>query len=171
VLKALHGHPEAGALWEKHMNKILDDLDIVYTTHERSIDRGKIDGKAVVLCRRVDDLAVACSDPTVAQGLIDSIGKIVDLKSQGILSSFNGIDIDIDVDQRREHVNVSCQSYLLRMMKTHGSDKFPKALAWRTAPSFSIGVLELEFRNVAARVEKQANARRCNGITGEFEFL
>ena len=23
-------HPEAGALWEKHINKILDDLDIVY---------------------------------------------------------------------------------------------------------------------------------------------
>jgi hypothetical protein len=32
VLKALQGHPEAGALWEKHINKILDDLDIVYTT-------------------------------------------------------------------------------------------------------------------------------------------
>jgi hypothetical protein len=29
VLKALQGHPEAGTLWEKHTNKILDDLDIV----------------------------------------------------------------------------------------------------------------------------------------------
>jgi hypothetical protein len=26
VLKALQGHPEAGALWGKHINKILDDL-------------------------------------------------------------------------------------------------------------------------------------------------
>jgi hypothetical protein len=43
VLKALQWHPEAGALWEKHINKILDDLDIVYTTHERSIYRGTID--------------------------------------------------------------------------------------------------------------------------------
>ena len=51
VLKALQGHPEAGALWEKHINKILDDLDILYTTHERSIYRGKIDGKVVLLCR------------------------------------------------------------------------------------------------------------------------
>jgi hypothetical protein len=31
---------------------------------------------------QVDDIAVACSDPTVAQGLIDSIGKVVDHKHQ-----------------------------------------------------------------------------------------
>jgi hypothetical protein len=111
VLKALQGHPEAGALWEKHINKTLDDLDIVYTTHERSIYRGTIDGKVVLLYRQVNDIAVACSDP---QGFIDSIGKVVDLKSQGILSSFNGIDID----QRREYVKISCQSYLTRMLKT-----------------------------------------------------
>jgi hypothetical protein len=43
----------------------------------------------------------------------------VDLKSQGILSSFYGIDID----QRREYVKFSCQSYLARMLKTHGWDK------------------------------------------------
>jgi hypothetical protein len=45
VLKVLQGHPEASVLWEKHINKIVDDLDIEYTTHERSIYRGKIDGK------------------------------------------------------------------------------------------------------------------------------
>jgi hypothetical protein len=28
VLNALQGHPEYGALWEKHINKILNDLDI-----------------------------------------------------------------------------------------------------------------------------------------------
>jgi hypothetical protein len=43
----LQGHPEAGSLWEEHINKILDDLDIVYTRHERSIYRGTI---------QVDDL-------------------------------------------------------------------------------------------------------------------
>jgi hypothetical protein len=37
VLKALQGHPEAGALWESHINKIFEDLDIVYTTYERRI--------------------------------------------------------------------------------------------------------------------------------------
>jgi hypothetical protein len=63
----------------------------------------------------------------VAQGLIDSIGKIVDLKTQGILNSLNGIDIDIDmniyIDQRREYVKVYCQSYHGRMLKADGWDK------------------------------------------------
>jgi hypothetical protein len=58
VLKALQGHPEAGGMGEKHINKILDDFDIVYTAHERSIYRGTIDGKVVLLCRQVDDIAV-----------------------------------------------------------------------------------------------------------------
>jgi hypothetical protein len=35
VLKALQRHPEAGALWEKHTKKILDDLSFVRTTHEQ----------------------------------------------------------------------------------------------------------------------------------------
>jgi hypothetical protein len=61
VLEALQRHSEAGALWAKHTNKILDDLDIMYTTHERSIYRGTIDGKVVLLCRQVDDIAVAYS--------------------------------------------------------------------------------------------------------------
>jgi hypothetical protein len=120
VLKALKGQPEAGALWEKYINEIIDDLDIVYTTHERSIYRWTIDGKVVLLCRQVDDIAVICSD-TVSQDLIDSIGKVMDLKSQVVFSSFNGID----VDRRREYVKVSCQSqsYLARMLKTHGWNK------------------------------------------------
>jgi hypothetical protein len=119
VLEALQGHLEAGALWEKHVNKILNDPDIVYTTHERTIYRGTIYKKVVLLCLQVDDIAVACSDPAVAQGLIDSIGKVVDLESQGIISSFNGVDID----QRRVHVKVSCQSYMTRIMEKHGWDK------------------------------------------------
>ena len=61
VLKALQRHIEAGALSAKHINKILDDLDIVYTTHERSIYLGTIDGKVVLLYRQVDDIAVAYS--------------------------------------------------------------------------------------------------------------
>jgi hypothetical protein len=69
LVKALQGHPETGALRGKHTNKILDNLVIVYTTHERSIYGGKIDAKVVHPCRQVAVIAVACSDLTVAQGL------------------------------------------------------------------------------------------------------
>jgi hypothetical protein len=37
VLKAFLEHPDAGALWERYIYKILDDLDIVYAPRERSI--------------------------------------------------------------------------------------------------------------------------------------
>jgi hypothetical protein len=67
VLRALQGHPEAGSMGKAH--QLLDDLDIVYTTHERSICRGTIDGKVVLPCREVNSIAAACSDPNVAQGL------------------------------------------------------------------------------------------------------
>jgi hypothetical protein len=36
--------------------KILDDLDIVYSTHELSIYRGTIVGKVDLLCRYIDDI-------------------------------------------------------------------------------------------------------------------
>jgi hypothetical protein len=114
VLKALQGHPEANTLLEKHINKILDNLAIVC-----SIYRGPIDVEFVLLGKQIDDIAAACSEPIVAQGLIELVGKVVDFKSQGILSSFNGIDID----QRRENAKISCQSYLARMLKTNGWDK------------------------------------------------
>jgi hypothetical protein len=69
VLKVLQGHPEASAT--KHTSKILDDLDIMHTTNERSIyRRGTMDGKVVFLYRQIDDITVACSNHTVAQGLI-----------------------------------------------------------------------------------------------------
>jgi len=42
VLEALQGHPEAGALWEKIITKILDDMGFKPTTHERNLYRGTI---------------------------------------------------------------------------------------------------------------------------------
>jgi hypothetical protein len=43
---------------------------------EPSIYRGNIDRKVLLLCRQVNDLAAACSDPTVAQGLSDCIATV-----------------------------------------------------------------------------------------------
>jgi hypothetical protein len=45
----------------KQSNKILDDPDIMHTAHEQSIYRGsRYDDKVDLLCRQVDDIAVAC---------------------------------------------------------------------------------------------------------------
>ena len=70
VQHALQGHPESGALWEGHVNKILDDFDFKNTTHEKSTYRADIEGEVVLLCRQVDDLAVACKQPEIANKII-----------------------------------------------------------------------------------------------------
>jgi hypothetical protein len=77
VLNAFQGRPEAGASREKCINKILDDLDIVYITHVRRIYRGTIDGNVVLLCHEVDNIAAACSDPIVAQGSSECIAAVL----------------------------------------------------------------------------------------------
>jgi hypothetical protein len=120
VLKALEGHPEAGALWEKHINKILDDFDIVYTPHTSEVSTEVRSTERSSFCADKSTTSLSLVPIHLPRNdLICSIGKIVDLKSQGILNSINGIDID----QRREYVQVSCQSYLARMLKAHGWDK------------------------------------------------
>jgi hypothetical protein len=63
----------------KHISNILDDINIVYTIHEQRIYRGR--GKIVLLRRQADDIVIACSFPTVAQGVMYSIGEKVVLKS------------------------------------------------------------------------------------------
>jgi hypothetical protein len=51
IQRAIQGHPEAGALFERLIVGILqDELGFKCTTHERNLYRGKIDGKDVLVC-------------------------------------------------------------------------------------------------------------------------
>jgi hypothetical protein len=101
---------------------------------------------------QVDDLALACSDPSMAQVLIDSFGKIVDLKSQGILNSFSAIAID----QRREYVKVSRQSYLARMLKAHGRDNLPRPRRQIPSPSSRLLRLHRSALNLSRTSRRQS---------------
>ena len=84
VHRALQGHPEAGALWEKMITGILKKHGFTTTTHERNLYRGKIDGQTVLICRQVDDYAVACRDTKPAEKLIKLIDKEATTSSEGI---------------------------------------------------------------------------------------
>jgi hypothetical protein len=59
----------AGVLWGKHINDIVDDLDIVYTTHERSIYLGTIGRKSSFCAGKSSTSLSLALTPTVAQGL------------------------------------------------------------------------------------------------------
>ena len=62
VLKALQGHPEAGACWERHINGILAELGFKSTTHDKTIYSKVHNGETIYMLRQVDDFALACNN-------------------------------------------------------------------------------------------------------------
>jgi hypothetical protein len=122
--KAIQGHPEAGRLWESMITGILDDIGFKSTTHERNLYRGTLDGEMVLVCRQVDDFAVASVTPRVASKLVTLINDRVTTVDKGIgeitvngaFSQYNGVD----VHQTRDYIKMSCESYIDRVLQTHG---------------------------------------------------
>jgi len=125
LFKALQGHPEAGVLWERLITDILiNKMKFRNAPHERNIYSGVINGQEVLACRQVDDFAVGARDPSTCKLFIEEIRKHVEAEyaamgmetSQGVYQRYNGIDII----QTRDYVKVGCESYIDRMLQTHG---------------------------------------------------
>lgn len=122
--KACQGHPEAGKLWEAMIGGVLSDLGFKNTTHERNLYRGLINGKMVLVCRQVDDFAVASESTAAASELVSLINARVttvdkgigDITINGAFSQYNGVDIH----QTRDYIKMSCESYITRVLQTHG---------------------------------------------------
>ena len=125
VERALQGDPAAGFQWETYINKILlEQLGFKTTTHERNLYRGTVDGQDVLICRQVDDFAIASHDPQIAEKLITMINERVTTDSKGMGSivpkkghhlAYNGIDLY----QTRDYVKVACDTYIGRLLQTH----------------------------------------------------
>ena len=89
-----------------------------------------IEGETVLVCRQVDDFAVATEKDEIAKSFFAQLRKHVqteynamgiEIPDVGIFERYNGIDII----QTRDYVKVSCESYLDRLFQTHGWDKPP----------------------------------------------
>jgi len=117
VHNAIQGHPESPRLWEKHIDKILQQLGLTPTTHEPCLYSGDFHGERVLFLRQVDDFAVASSKKDTAIALINAINSQmrIDVKHLGIIDRFNGLD----VHQTRFYVKITCEKYLLKMVKGH----------------------------------------------------
>ena len=125
VLHALQGHPEAARLWEEHINTILNDPEFGFksTTHEKNIYSATIKGVPVLLCRQVDDFAIATPDPEIARYIYERIGQKLQLPGEteppfvdeGLVDSFNGVDIL----QTRDYIKLSCSTYIRRLLAAH----------------------------------------------------
>ena len=118
VQHALQGHPESGALWEKFVNKVLTRHGFTSTTHERSLYQGVYAGHRMLICRQVDDLAIGCADTDAIRDLVRVICNEdgIDLRDEGVLSSFNGVD----VEQTDRYIKISCESYIEKLLSHYG---------------------------------------------------
>jgi hypothetical protein len=128
VQHALQGHPESGRLWEATINKILSSnpLQFKSTTHSRTIYSTTFDGHHILLLRQVDDFALACPTESIAKNVYEIIGRALQLPEEsappfkylGLINDFNGVD----VNQHQGYIEITANSYISRLLKSHGWD-------------------------------------------------
>ena len=181
LFKALQGHPEAGALWERMISDIMiNKLGFTTTTHERNIYSGTIDGHEILVCRQVDDFAAGSSSKEGGQLFIDTIRKYVAAEfagmgietKQGVYQLFNGIDIN----QTKGYIKIGCESYIDRVLKTHGWDE-PSKIEPHTIvplyPSIVDGLMTVEGppeKSPAARELERKNGFSYRNLLGELIY-
>jgi hypothetical protein len=117
VHNAIQGHPESTRLWEKHIDKILQDLGLTPATHEPCLYSGQSNGAKVFFLQQVDDFAIASTQKSDAEALINAVNDRmrIEVKHLGIIDRFNGLDIH----QMRYFVKITCEKYLKKMVKGH----------------------------------------------------
>jgi hypothetical protein len=95
VLSAMQGHPESARLWEKHADKILQDIGLTPTVHEPCLYSGTFGGKRVLFMKQVDDFAIATPNSHTADIVMDLIDNklLISIKRQGYLDMYNGADL------------------------------------------------------------------------------
>lgn len=70
VCKAIQGHPKSPRLWEKHIDKILREMNFTPTRHEPCLYWGTVDGNIVLFLRQVDDFSVAATNASTCSQII-----------------------------------------------------------------------------------------------------
>jgi hypothetical protein len=91
VQAAMQGHPEAGRLWEKHIDKILRrDLHLMPTIHEPCLYSGQMDGHRVLFKGQVDDFATAVSHEDIATKIFDALDSKLrmPMRRQGLIHMY-----------------------------------------------------------------------------------
>ena len=73
VLHASQVHPESGALWAKHISKILSDMVFTSLKHAPCIFKGIIGTNEVLICKQVDDFQIAAKHRETINQVISQI--------------------------------------------------------------------------------------------------
>ena len=184
--RALQGHPEAGVLWERMITDILvNKMGFRNTTHEKNLYIGTIDGDEVLICRQVDDFAAGAASIATAKKFITVLRKHVEAECagmgiempEGYYQRYNGIDFH----QTRDYIKLSAESYIDRMLQTHGWDS-PKQSAVPTTdvtkavplnPAIANKLMTLEGppeKSIEAMAISKANGFSYRNVLGELIY-
>jgi hypothetical protein len=125
VLGTMQGHPESPRLWEKHIDRILQDIGLTPTIHKPCIYSGLVLGKRVLFMWQVDDFAISAPSQRIANHLLDLIDDklLIPMKQQGLVTLYNGLDIL----QTRDYIKMSCETYINRISNIHLAHDWMKA--------------------------------------------
>ncbi|KAI2490987.1 hypothetical protein MHU86_23589 [Fragilaria crotonensis] len=80
--------------------------------------QGTYKGHRMLICRQVDDMAIGCVNVDAIKDLVRVICAEdgIDLRDEGILNSFNGVD----VDQRDRYIKITCETYIDKLLAHYG---------------------------------------------------
>lgn len=129
IKRALQGHPESGKQWMHHIDKILVKIGFLKAKHDHSIYKMEHSEGTIYLLRQVDDFVLACRYESTSVDLYNQIGlalqrpvekekNFIPFTQLGVVNDFNGIDIH----QCKDYIEISSESYIDRLLKTHGWD-------------------------------------------------
>ena len=128
VRGALQGHPESPRLWATLINGILiNDLNLKPTTHEPCLYSRNFRGENILFLRQTDDFAIACKNESIAISLVNEIKSkmTVDIKDLGLVTRFNGVD----VDQKDKYIKIHNSTFLNKILDYHGWQLDPDKIA------------------------------------------
>ena len=118
ALQASQGHPEYPFSWSEYTHKILLALNFKSCPPPRTmLVCEEFKGQRMMFLRQIDDLAIASPNKEHEYSFLDTLDGYLKqkLKLQGILSSFNGLD----VQQNTWHIKISCSSHLTKILRGH----------------------------------------------------
>ncbi len=117
LMSAIQGHPESPHLWERLIDKHLQDIGLTPTVQEPCLYSGLIDGHCVLFMRQMDDFAVAAPSEQIANHVFDMLDDRLTfpMKRMGLISLFNELDITQTVD----FVKIWCSTYLDKVLQKH----------------------------------------------------
>jgi hypothetical protein len=113
----MQGHPESPRLWEKHADKILQEIGLTPTVHKPCLYLGTINGQRILFMRQEDDFAIAAPDAHTSDILMDLIddGLKIPIKRQGYLDMYNGVD----VHQTCYYIKVNVKTFIDKIFEPY----------------------------------------------------